>query len=113
LEARGARHARKGDVVSTLGVGTPLDVWRISEKRLSAIEAEVAEISGHDPLSAAEVGTLARLLRARDAARQSADKCWAALLEDLGHNVPHGPDPAERSDPADSNDSDRRTPPAP
>jgi len=75
-------------------VGTPLENWRVSENRLSAIEQQIAELSRHDQPSGVEARQLTLLQRARETAKQSADKCWALLLEDLRLRSPTSEPPS-------------------
>jgi len=75
---------------------TPLEDWRMSENRLSAIEQQIAELSRHEQPSGVEARQLTLLQRARETAKQSADKCWALLVEDLRVHPPASDPPSTR-----------------
>ena len=64
-------------------LGSVLDNWRASERRFSAIEQRIAKIVDRQATHSAEPSSLVKLFRARENARQSADKWWALLVQDV------------------------------
>ena len=64
-------------------LGSVLDNWRASEARFSAIEQRIAKVVDRQATHSAEPNSLVKLFRARENARQSADKWWALLVQDV------------------------------
>jgi hypothetical protein len=67
-------------------LGSFLENWRASETRFSAIERRIAKIVGRQDTHPAEPSSLVKLFRARENARQSADKWWALLVQDVNRD---------------------------
>ena len=74
---------RDANMTGGVKLGSVLDNWRASERRHAAIEQRIAKIVDRQSSRSAEPNSLVKLYRARENARESADKWWALLVEDV------------------------------